>query len=73
MSWAPTVRTKGDPKYYTNGLRFATEAEALASARALMMRWMAVEDYAAEERPDDPVNYRHRDGRDCAIIPPRDD
>lgn len=67
MSWKPEVTTTGDNgKFSTNGLRFATEKEALASAKALMWRWMAVTDYRASES-DDPVNYEHVDGQDVML------
>jgi hypothetical protein len=61
MSWCPMVQTVGDPRFYTNALRYATEAEALADAANLMLRWTAVTDFKAEERPD-PVNRRWEEG-----------
>jgi len=39
-----------------NGLRFATEEEARASACDLYSRWTLCEDYRADES-DDEVNY----------------
>jgi hypothetical protein len=39
-----------------NGLRFATEEEARASACDLFSRWTLCEDYRADQS-DDEVNY----------------
>jgi len=57
MSFKPEVQTDDSGKWYGNGLRFATEQEAVDNARDLMGRWLAVRDYRASESPD-PVNYR---------------
>jgi hypothetical protein len=54
-SWAPEVFVDG--KWSRNGVRFATEKEALSNASDLMSRWFLVEKYRATEA-DDPVNYR---------------
>jgi hypothetical protein len=62
MSWQPEVIADSSGKWYTNALRFATKAEAEASAYDLACRWTAVRDYRAAES-DDPVNYRRVDGR----------
>lgn len=56
MSYMPEVTTDDTGKWYGNALRFATYDEALASARALSMRWFAVREYRASESLD-PVNY----------------
>lgn len=62
MSWKPAIATvESNGKFYTNNLAFATEEEALESARDLMMRWMLVTDYRAQES-DQPVNARLVDG-----------
>lgn len=53
MSYRPMVQVSG--KWAGNGVRFATEEEALASARDLMYRWTLVENYGAEYS-EDPVN-----------------
>jgi hypothetical protein len=60
------VKVQGD--WAGNGLRFATEKEALDNAHALAMRWFAVEDYRAEASPD-PVNYTWTDGRLDSVLP----
>ena len=52
-SWAPELLVSG--QWTRNGLRFATEAEALASARELMMRWFAPTDARATPATE-PVN-----------------
>lgn len=54
MSYRPMVSTGGS--FAGNGLRFATEAEALASAQDLYSRWTLCVDYRADES-EDPVNY----------------
>lgn len=66
MSFKPMVSTDGGRSYASNALRFATEAEAIASARELMGRWMLVTDYKAEESTD-LVNYEFVDGRNLSI------
>ncbi len=55
MSYRPMVSTGG--AFAGNALRFATEAEALASAKELYHRWYLCVDYRADES-EDPVNYR---------------
>ena len=65
MSWKPVVQVGGESKWSENGLRFATHAEALQSAKDLMNRWMLVTACDAHES-DDPVNYtinRRDDGQ----------
>jgi len=59
-SFKPEVIADSSGKWCGNGLRFATHAEALASARDLMRRWTLVTDYRASES-NDPVNYEWRD------------
>ena len=58
ISWKPEVQTDGTGKWYGNSLRFATEAEALANAEDLSMRWFAVNRLRAAPS-DDPVNYSY--------------
>lgn len=70
MSWRPEVKTGNDPKFYSNSLRFATKAEAAASAEDLMYRWWSVKDYRAAES-DDPVTHIYVEGR--AIPLPKGD
>jgi len=41
MSWKPEVRTDTG-KWYGNGLRFETKAEAEDSAKSLMSRWLLI-------------------------------
>ncbi len=60
MSFKPMVKTGNDPKWYGNALAFATEEEALLSARDLMSRWLLVVDCCAEES-DEPVNAEIKD------------
>ena len=64
MSYKPEVFVEG--KWAGNGLRFATEEEALESGRELLSRWFVPTDYRATES-DDPVNYRMEDGRPVFI------
>lgn len=62
MSWKPAVETVGsNGEFNTNNLAFATEEEALASARDLAARWLLVVDYRAQES-DQPVNAKLVDG-----------
>jgi hypothetical protein len=53
MSYRPMVQVGRE--WAGNGVRFATEEEAMASARDLMSRWTLVENYGSEYS-DDPVN-----------------
>lgn len=66
QSWMPEVMVERETKWSHNQLRFATEAEALASARELMGRWWAVTDCRAGPSSD-PVNYRFERGRNIPI------
>lgn len=61
MSFKPSVSTDGGATFNENNLAFATEAEALASAKDLFNRWLSCTDYRAIE-PDEPVNYVLVDG-----------
>ena len=54
MSFKPEVKVGS---FAQNNLAFATEAEALYSARDLMARWTLVTDYRAAES-DQQVNYK---------------
>jgi len=56
MSFKPEVVTDNSGTWNSNALRFATEAEALASAQALMDRWTLVRNCRATEC-DDPVEH----------------
>lgn len=62
MSYAPTFKVYGDPKYYRNGQRFATFAEAEMSAAGRYARWLQAEAYRVEETPDEPANYSYVPG-----------
>jgi hypothetical protein len=57
VSWAPEVVADSSGKWCGNALRFATQDEALASARDLMARWYLVTDCRAVPSAD-PVTYR---------------
>jgi hypothetical protein len=60
MPWKPEVQVDG--QWSRNSLVFATEEEAKANARALMMRWFAVTDSrAVEVDATHKVNYRYVD------------
>lgn len=61
MSWRPEVIADSSGKWTGNGLRFATEQEALDNVRDLSMRWFAVRETRAVEC-DDPVNYSYVGG-----------
>ena len=65
-SYRPMVLCMNEPKFAGNALRFKTEGEALASADALMSRWMLVIDTRADATDDEPT-YSHVDGRDVAL------
>jgi len=56
MGYRPMVNVNGR-EWCGNGLVFASEAEALASAKNLMSRWMLVTEVRVDEI-DAPINYR---------------
>ena len=62
MSWKPEVIADNSGKWAGNKLRFATELEARAYARDLMMRWTLVREYRVVET-DDPVDSAWVNGR----------
>lgn len=53
MNFRYEVQTKGDPKWYGNGLVFSTRADAEAAALAKWASWTAVEHFRVveDERP----------------------
>lgn len=55
MSWQCEIFAEGE--WVGNGLRFATEQEALNSGSELMSRWWVARDCRAV-LTNDPVNYR---------------
>jgi hypothetical protein len=66
-NWKPAVIADSSGKWSYNAVVFATQEEALASARDLMARWTLVTDCAAHET-DDPVNY-HIDMETMVLSP----
>ena len=66
VSWAPEVIADSSGKWYRNALRFATEAEALASANELASRWHMVRSTRAAPAIE-PVNYRFENGANMRI------
>ena len=66
VSWAPEVIADNTGKWYRNALRFATEAEALASANELASRWYMVRETRAAPAIE-PVNYRWDEGLRRAV------
>jgi len=57
MNWKPEVLVINDPKWYDNGLRFATREEAEKYAHNLAGRWTSVRRFRATES-EDPVTHR---------------
>jgi hypothetical protein len=55
MSFKAGVKTKGDPDWVFNELRFGTYEEAEAYVKDLFHRWTAVQEYTVVESTD-PVN-----------------
>jgi hypothetical protein len=62
VSWRPEVIADDFGQFVGNGLRFATEQEAIDNAHDLEMRWTAVR-YTRAVPSDDPVNYSYHDGK----------
>lgn len=55
MSFKYEVKLYNDPKFYTNGVAFATEEEANRAGHAKMMAWMMVDEYRvvpSDEKPN---------------------
>ena len=57
MSFKPEVIADSTGKWYGNGLRFATQAEAQVYVADLALRWTAVMDTRVVES-DEPVSHR---------------
>jgi hypothetical protein len=69
MHWKPEVQTVGgNDRWSSNGLVFATEAEAKAYVSDLMWRWMQVTDTRVVDTSE-PVNYRWHEGKAERIEP----
>jgi len=66
MSYKPQVKVSGETSFNGNGQVFASRQEAEESALALMDRWFAVTEYRVVES-DEPVNYKHVDGKDIRL------
>ena len=50
------VQVQGDPKFYSNGIRFTTEAEAMTYGTDLFQCWTAVEQWRVVEVPPEEAN-----------------
>jgi hypothetical protein len=61
-SWKVEVKTYGENKWSSNGLRFATEDEAKEAAKDLAARWTMLEHWRTE-RSFDAVNYKWENGK----------
>ena len=68
MSWKPQVQVRGEDKWHSNGLAFATKEEAEASAADLYSRWTLTTAHRAVES-EDPISYERVDGRDRPVKP----
>ena len=68
MSFKVEVHGVGDPKghFVSNGLRFATQTEAMASGNELSGRWLGMDEYRVAES-EDAVNYRFEGGRNVRL------
>jgi hypothetical protein len=53
-SWKVGVKTKSDPDWIYNALRFATKEAAEKYGADLAMRWIAVTEWEAHESLDAP-------------------
>lgn len=62
MSYAPQVIADSSGQWSGNGLRFATEGEALRYAEDLMWRWTSVTDYRVIESAD-PITHAFTEQR----------
>jgi len=65
MSYRPMFEFANEPPA-GNAQRFATEAEAEASARVRFLVWTMPTGYHVAPS-EDPVNYRHENGEDISI------
>ena len=57
MSYKPTIKTYGDPKFYLNGMAFATDAEARYWGADRLSRWTLADKHDVI-KSDEPVNYK---------------
>jgi hypothetical protein len=62
MSYAAFIKTDGDRDWVGNGLRFATEKEALDYVDDLACRWTAVR-HSSVEKSKDRVTHEWKDGQ----------
>ena len=62
MSYRAEVIADNSGQWVSNGLRFATAAEAAAYVHDLAWRWTAVRETRVSES-DETVNYRYDDGK----------
>lgn len=62
VSYKPQFKVFGDPKFYSNGIAFATHAEAEENAREKYNSWTSAEEYRVVES-DEPVNYAMVEGQ----------
>jgi hypothetical protein len=60
MSWCWEMNDHG--KWITNGLRFATKAEAESYGSDLACRWLGMPEPARAGERDDPVTHAWKDG-----------
>ena len=67
MNWKPAFKFDGQEELGLNAQVFATQAEALDSARARFMVWTMPTGYDAVPT-EDPVNYEIVDGRDTPLM-----
>jgi len=66
MSYKGEIQVGNDPKWYSNGLRFATADEAELYAKDLLGRWTTVR-FMQVSPSDDPVTH-HWNGDKAVTI-----
>jgi hypothetical protein len=53
-SYKVAVKTANDKDWVSNGVRFATEADAKEWGEGLFMRWTAVTEWEVQETDEEP-------------------
>lgn len=66
MSWKMEVQANSTDTWRDNALRFEDKSEAIAYARDLMMRWMAVREVRTVYT-NEPATHAWRGGKAVAL------
>ena len=66
MAYKYEIKTHGDPKFYQNGVVFATDVEAMSAGHDKLSAWSMAVDVRVVPSDDAP-NYAYIDGKVQAL------